>query len=203
MPRPPARLPILEFRGAFARQQAANRAMGNDSAATHAGDSLGFEFGNEGVGVTRHLAIRPARMVHPADAMPCDCSADFFFQFQRNAVYDDDDIELIFRLTCGDRSGILGGAAELEVNSNFPELRMGLDKFTIAAARQSVQASAVVPEAYVARIALKFWSGNANLSSDDCIWFEMLYRLNAGAAVSAMKTAFYPLPNVLGGRDVR
>ncbi|MEK7916777.1 hypothetical protein AAB988_31800 [Burkholderia contaminans] len=161
--------PILEFEGASAQLQPSMLVLGTATVGTVSGQTAGFNCSSEIKDDTPYFRIRPARAYRFMDVPPCNYVVDF--EYRQNGI----EWDMVFTLISDNAGGVVGTAAAVEVDSNYPELPMTLNKFVFAQPGVGVQSRAVLPEDYVAQIRLKFWIEDADPALDGWIRLETNY----------------------------
>jgi hypothetical protein len=161
--------PMLEFQGASAQLQPTRLVLGTETVGTVSGQTAGFNYSSEIKDETPYFRIRPARSHNFKDIAPCNYVADF--EYRQNGV----EWDMVFTLISDNGGGVLRTAAAVEVESNYPELPMTLEKFVFAQPGVGVQSRAVLPADYVAQIRLKFWIEDADPALDGWLRLETNY----------------------------
>lgn len=161
--------PIFDFQGASAQLQPAPLVLGTGSIGAISGSTGGFNFSSEIKEEMPYYRIRPARTCKFTDVPPCNYAADF--EYKQNGLAWD----MVFTLISDKAGGVVGTAAAVEVDSNYPEIPMSLGKFVFNQPGVGVQSRAVLPADYVAHIRLKFWIEEADPALDGWIRLETNY----------------------------
>ena len=172
MPNPPFLRPLFVFQGALLRSMS--------------GDLTGFRTNTEVTNDVHLVRIWPSRLTGSSGTNPCDYVA--YFHYQQNDI----EADTLFSLVCGDEGGVVGSSAELEVNSNYPEIPMSHSKFKFSQPGKGIQVEGRLPRGYTAKIALKFWVEGANIAPHDWIQLEISQLKNRRTIISVGKATLYP-----------
>ena len=147
--------------------------------------------------------LRPEHKLRSDEKDPCDFQFDFAYH-QNGLEWD-----MVFSLKSDDQGGVVGTAAAVEVDSNYPDIPMTLSKFTFNQGGIGYQKRYILPADYAAELRFKFWLQHTDPAVDGSIRFETFYVKMPESAregrpdpvlVSTSKSTLYPS---FGGPEAR
>jgi hypothetical protein len=165
---PPYPAPKLVYQGGGFVLQPVDLTLGTSSVGRLQTQTVGINFLSEIRNGVLEYDLRPAHAIQPQED-PCN--------FQFSFYYEQDGIEwnMGFSLASDKGGGVLGTAASLETDSNYPCIPMALPKFTFNQPGIRIEKRYVLPKDYTADLTVKFWLQRGDPAVDGWIRLETFY----------------------------